>query len=313
MVRFSWSQNRSVSEEAISAEAAAEAEISSPLILPSRTPSLKGHIREEDEEDDDISLVCKDEIRRRRAQKNVVVILAVGLSASVIIGVVLYGLTSQLHVPTHIWMLCIQATENLLLVALPCALLLWRFAKPIDGGDDAIKIRVGEDWKERRAVLCLSAIEIGLGIYVLGELHFQHRISSRGMIDLMEFKKALTIKAACGITSAVVFFFQGIAVCVFSKNLTSNALRQCTACILAGAFLSLITAVTTYDRLGKWTSRANRLQRDNASDYATIGAGSCLLVHGTFGLIGALVRKRCDDDTHGSNGSPVRYPGGEAI
>ncbi|EPT27377.1 putative transmembrane protein [Toxoplasma gondii TgCatPRC2] len=289
MAFFGWREETSFSEGPISPDAAAEAEILSPLILPSRATSLGGPTDEEPDEKS-VPQICREEIFRRRARKNALVTVGTGLCSSIIISAVLYGLTALLRVPLHIWMLCIQATENTLLVAVPCACLVWRFAIWTQG-DDLIEIREREKSKDGKASFCLSLIEVGLGIYVFAEAHFRHRIGNRGMVNLMEFRTTMIIMAACALASALLFVLHGLCACVFSAQLNSGSLKRGAGCFFVAAFLNLVTAVEMFRRLAKWSTRAPRFQCDNFSVYVTIFAGSCLLVDGLFSLIAVAVRR----------------------
>ncbi|CBZ49620.1 hypothetical protein NCLIV_001130 [Neospora caninum Liverpool] len=284
MAFLGWGQERSYSGEPVSPDAAAEAEILSPLILPSRATSMGGPT-EDEQEDEDFPQMCKEEILCRRARKNALVTVGTGLCCSLIISGVLYGLTSLLRVPVHIWMICIQATENVLIVALPCACLVWRFTIRAQG-DDLMKTREREKSKERRAFLCLALMEMFLGIYVFAEAHFRHRISTRGMVNLMEFRTTMIIMAACALAGALLFLLHGVGACVFSAQLTSSSLNRGAGCFFVAAFLNLVTAVETCRCIAYLGAGGHQFQRDNFSAYVAIFAGSCLLVDGLFSLRG---------------------------
>lgn len=49
------------------------------------------------------------------------------------------------------------------------------------------------------------------------------------MIDQEEFRHTLVVMAACGLTSALVYLFQGLTACYFSTPLKSAALRYATS------------------------------------------------------------------------------------
>lgn len=102
MAFFAWRpRERDEIADAEASQADAEAEISKPLILPSRGVSRnEGGDEGNDGQDGDVPqgeeelpLLYKDEILRRRYRRHTIVTLAVGLAASVVVASVLFGLT----------------------------------------------------------------------------------------------------------------------------------------------------------------------------------------------------------------------------
>lgn len=102
MAFFGWRPHgRDELAETEASQADAEAEISKPLILPSRGVSRsedrtrgEGDDHEDDMiQEEELPLLYKDEVLRRRYQRHAIVTLAVGLVASVTIASVLFGLT----------------------------------------------------------------------------------------------------------------------------------------------------------------------------------------------------------------------------